>query len=300
MVLNENNKKQINKHKLALTQNQGITMNAVFLPEDYISPRSNGSYTKLITGVNKIRILSAPVVGWEDWEDKRPVRYKMEDKPETWVDPKKPGKHFWSLIIWNYKEEAIQILHITQGSIRKAIEELSKDTDWGMPFFYDIKITREGEGLKTTYTVNPSPHRHVDAAIQKAFDETPCRLEALFDSQDPFALWQDYTSGVFEEVKQEKVEKVHKVDFDFANSEVKKEIRTIPAFDGNREASNEEFDSFIDAWSQTYDKKLLTHYIEDRSRCFRFSPKETVYILMNDQKGFEKEFETWSDRLKNG
>jgi hypothetical protein len=50
------------------------------LPEGYTPPKSSGNYMKLIQGVNKFRILSKIIVGWETWveEDgkRKPVRAK--------------------------------------------------------------------------------------------------------------------------------------------------------------------------------------------------------------------------------
>lgn len=172
-------------------------MNTQFLPKDYVAPRTNGSYTKLTNGTNKIRILSSPILGWEEWIDNKPVRYRMDEKPTSWNDPASPGRHFWSLIVWNYEEERIQILHITQGSIRKAIEDISADKDWGVPFYYDLKITREGEGLKTKYTVKPLPHKELDPKIEEAFNDNKCNLDMLFDGKDPFDVQSSYTEGVF-------------------------------------------------------------------------------------------------------
>lgn len=261
-------------------------MSAQFLPTDYIAPRSNGSYTKLNNGVNKIRILSSPVLGWEDWIDNKPVRYRMDEKPSTWHDAARSGKHFWALLVWNYQEERIQIFHITQGSIRKAIEELSRDSDWGAPFFYDIKITREGEGLKTKYTVNPLPHKVIESHIQEVFDNSRCNLDAIFEGQDPFGLWESYTDGVFSQ------EQVNKQDDSKFTSNIQSDLL-------GRKCNQDEMDAFIDSWSQKYDKKLLETYIEKRSTHFKVDVKETVFLLMNDQKEFEKEFKNWSKKYVN-
>ena len=86
-----------------------------FLPDDYKSPKSSNHYMKLQDGENKIRILTQPILGWEDWHDKKPVRYKMNEKPAKSYDPKKAIRHFWSFIVCNYNEEQIQILHLTQA-----------------------------------------------------------------------------------------------------------------------------------------------------------------------------------------
>lgn len=190
--------------------------NFEFLPEDYTSPKLSNYYTKLQDGENKIRILSKPVIGWEDWTlEKKPLRYRLHDKPAKSIDPKKPIKHFWACLVWNYTEEQIQIFHITQAMIRSSIEVLSKDTDWGAPYFYDLKIIKSGEAMKTSYAVNPLPHKPLNIDIIEKFNERHCNLEAIFDNEDPFAShWKTYTKGIFttdeakeSTVKSNKVEK---------------------------------------------------------------------------------------------
>lgn len=171
-----------------------------FLPSDYKSPSGSNNYMKLQLGENKIRILSKPILGWEDWKDNKPVRYKIDKKPAKSIDPNKPLKHFWSLIVWNYAEELIQVLNITQAGVRNPIEALCKDDDWGAPYFYDIKIIKTGEGKETKYSVNPSPHKKITDNIKEAFFEKRCNLDALFDNADPFSQeWDEYTEGIFDE-----------------------------------------------------------------------------------------------------
>lgn len=175
-----------------------------FLPEDYESPKSSGNYMKLQDGDNKIRILSPPILGWEDWIEKKPVRYRMDQKPSKPHDPKKPIRHFWAFIVWNYLEEKIQILQITQATIRNNIEALCKDEDWGEPYFYDLKIIRKGEGVDTEYMVNPLPHKALNSKIIEEFKEMPINLEALFEGADPFSReWDAFTEGVFEKKETE-------------------------------------------------------------------------------------------------
>lgn len=251
-----------------------------FLPEDYISPRSNASYTRLGNGVTRLRILSSPILGWEDWIDNRPVRYRMHDKPKVWSNPDRKGKHFWSLLVWNYKDEGIQIWHITQGSIRKALEDLSNDPDWREPFFYDVKVNREGEGLKTTYTVNPLPHKTLEDHIQKSFDGTRCNLEALFSGDDPFGLWESYTEGIFDS---KKVEEGSKFAYNPNLS-----CGLSSTFD------SDEMDAFLDFQSQNHDRNVLITYIEERSKHFEVTKEETTCQLMQDLPNFEKEFVSWS------
>lgn len=168
----------------------------MFLPEDYEAPRSASSnYFKMQEGENRIRILSQPVLGWEDWKDKKPVRYRfVKDQPAPKpFDPNKKVKFFWAMIVFNYREEQVQIMQVTQATIHKRLQNLYKDKDWGSPFEYDIKVHKSGEGIDTEYTVNPVPHKPVDDYITKCFKERPINLEALFDGSDPFSMIGSHT-----------------------------------------------------------------------------------------------------------
>lgn len=158
-----------------------------FLPENYEAPKTTGHYMKLQDGENRIRILSRAIVGWEDWQDKKPIRFEMENKPLKPLDPLKAIKHFWAFVVYNYAEDQIQILQITQAGIRKALQALSCDEDWGDPSGYDLKIYRKGESINTEYSVNPAPHKPITKEIAQAFSNRPINLDALFDGSDPFS-----------------------------------------------------------------------------------------------------------------
>lgn len=157
-----------------------------FLPEDYKIPKSNQGYMKIVEGENKIRILTKPILGWEDWDNKKPVRFTMNNKPTSPIDPKKPIKHFWSFVCWNYTDKSIQILHLTQNSIKNKVKALAEDPDWGAPYNYDLKIIKRGEGMDTEYDVNPLPHKELHPEIIEAFYLKPINLSALFHNGDPF------------------------------------------------------------------------------------------------------------------
>jgi len=172
--------------------------NILFLPNDYQAPKSSNFYMKFQEGENRFRILSKPILGWEDWQDKKPIRFRFNEKPAKPVDPKKPIKHFWSMIVWNYNEEEIQILHLTQTSIRKSLQALSTDKDWGAPYFYDLKVVKQGEGMETEYVLNPIPHKPLSEHIQHVFYDRRCNLEALFYGEDPFSKENtSFTEGIF-------------------------------------------------------------------------------------------------------
>jgi hypothetical protein len=152
-----------------------------FLPEDYEVPQTGGNYMKFKEGANRFRILSRPVIGFETWEDKVVTRYRMKD-------PKCPkdAKHFWALVVYNYDDEAIQVLTITQKGIMNSLTSLAKDPDWGTPMNYDIVVTRSGKNLDTEYTVNPKPAKELDSGIVKAYQDMKINLDALFTNEDPF------------------------------------------------------------------------------------------------------------------
>ena len=157
-----------------------------FLPENYEAPKSaSDNYMKLEEGENRFRILSEPILGWIDWKDKKPLRYRMDKKPEKPVDPTKPIKHFWAMIVWNYNESKIQILELTQKTLQRGIESLVRNADWGSPYFYDISIKRSGTKQETDYGIIAIPPKPLASGIRQAFEDKPIYLPALYDGLDP-------------------------------------------------------------------------------------------------------------------
>jgi hypothetical protein len=171
--------------------------NRNFLPENYEAPKAIGGYLKLQDGETKVRILSHPIIGWEDWIDKKPIRYPFDQKPENAHDATRPLKHFWAMIVWNYGEQRIQIMQVTQATIIREIEALYNDTDWGVPFCYDIKIRKTGKDMLTKYAVTAVPHKAITQEIKAAYEAKPIDLESLFHGEDPFALSANATEGCF-------------------------------------------------------------------------------------------------------
>lgn len=164
-----------------------------FLPDNYEAPQGGGHYLKIQDGENKIRIVSKPVIGWLDWKDNKPMRFRMTAKPEKPIDPAKPIRHFWAMLVWSYQNNALMVLEVTQATIQRMIVDLTKDEDWGEPFNYDLKITRKGKDKNTEYTITPSNKKAVDEAIFKAVTEKPVCLDELFTNGDPFTSTQKPT-----------------------------------------------------------------------------------------------------------
>lgn len=167
----------------------------MFIPQDYKEPTTGGGYLKM-KDYNEVtlRILSEqPLMGYEYWnKDGKPVRLaeKPTSTPED-IGLDKSGnvnkiKHFWSMVVYNYKTESIEIFNITQASIRQPILALAQSEDWGNPNDYDIVVTKKGEGLNTEYAVMPKPKKPVSAEVLEALKETPVNLDALMTGDNPF------------------------------------------------------------------------------------------------------------------
>ena len=166
-----------------------------FLPDNYQAPAGNSNYMKFHDGENKFRILSKPILGWLGWDQKTPHRFPIDKKPERKFD--EPLKHFWAFIVFNYNEEAVQILEITQSTIQRAIADMAKNDDWGAPYEYDIKVTRRGKDLTTEYSVMPSPKKPVSDEIKKMALDKPCYLQALYTNDDPWTVTKEQTDLAF-------------------------------------------------------------------------------------------------------
>ena len=146
-----------------------------------------GYYMKFADGQNKFRVLSDAITGYEVWAGGKPVRTR--DYPKTMpegFDSESGVKHFWAMVVWNYQEEAVQILEITQASVRNAIHDIYTIEEFGEPQGYDLVVSRKGEKLNTEYSVQALPPKPMAESIRKAYESKKVRLEALFDGGNPF------------------------------------------------------------------------------------------------------------------
>lgn len=166
--------------------------NTDFLPDGYEVPQKGGNYMRFQDGANRIRILSSPILGWEYWNEnekgeRKPIRKRMSENL-VMSDIQEPDrvKHFWAMVVWNYEDEKIQILEVTQKGIQRSLRALAKDTDWGSPKNYDIVITRSGKDLETRYETQPKPAKPFDKEIMAKYQSMNINLEALFIGGDPF------------------------------------------------------------------------------------------------------------------
>ena len=156
---------------------------------------SGGSYMKLQQGKNSFRIVGSQddggfitgMLGWGTNEDggRKPYRWKVgEEAPGSFED--KP-KEFFAMKVYNYAEERVQVLEITQKTLKDSLVSYCEDPDWGDPRAYDIDIIRNGEGLETSYAMVAKPHKKMSEEQRKVSIDTVVNLNALYESGDPFA-----------------------------------------------------------------------------------------------------------------
>lgn len=163
------------------------------LPKNIEIPRSSGQFAKLAEGKNKFRVLSDAIVGWEGWKNKKPFRHEGQVcriKPED-VDLNQSGypniNYFWAMVVWNYNDNKIQVLEITQKTIMGALQNLEETPEWGDLKNYDIQITRSKVGDKTTYTVAGIPPKPVSSDILTAYEKSEVDLKKLFKGEYPMS-----------------------------------------------------------------------------------------------------------------
>lgn len=166
-----------------------------FLPDGFEKLKTTKPYWKMSEmkeGDNKFRIVQKPIAGWLDWKDKKPHRFKPDQKPPKPFDAEKPIKPFWTCYVWDYAREGLFVLEITQNSVLKALTAYASDEDWGDFTKYDLKLRKEGSGKDTKYFLTPLPHKEMNDKIKAALETCPVRLEALYEGKDP---WTDLVAG---------------------------------------------------------------------------------------------------------
>tara|TARA_Y100001951_G_scaffold43222_1_gene34259 strand:- start:242 stop:793 length:552 start_codon:yes stop_codon:yes gene_type:complete len=162
------------------------------------SPQNSGSgggkYMKLTQGANQFRIVGSfgegtniqGMIGWGEDEEgnRKPYRWRIgEEAPRKFADK---IKEFYAMLVWNYSEGCLQVLELTQSKLRQELLTLARDEEWGDPRTYDLKIVRNGEGLETTYAMQPSPKKKRSDEINDAVKSTVVDMSALYRGEDPF------------------------------------------------------------------------------------------------------------------
>jgi len=146
---------------------------------------TGGAYFKPQDGDNKVRILSDAVIGYVYWtNDNKPVRTR--EYPALTPNIKERNgkadrpKLFWAMLVWNYATNQVETWEVTQRSIQDAIEAYADDEEWGHPNQYDLKISKSGKELDTTYAVIASPAKPAPKEAIEAYESSGISLDSIF------------------------------------------------------------------------------------------------------------------------
>ena len=143
----------------------------------------NGELTKTLklkAGQNQVRLVSNPYecqVHWEDTVDGTHKRIVCNGQGCLICNAgHTPQKRFQVLVI-DRNDGEVKILE-GGNAIFNQIKTYAMDPDYGDPRNYDIKITKNGSGRDTRYTVVPSPKQFpLSDAEQKKVSETKTLAE---------------------------------------------------------------------------------------------------------------------------
>ena len=95
-------------------------------------------------------------------------------------------RSFLAVVVWSYEAKQLQVWEITQRTLQDTLAQLTKDADFGHPINYDLKITRKGDGLETTYSMVPMS-TPLSEELQDAVENNTVNLGALLTGDNPFA-----------------------------------------------------------------------------------------------------------------
>jgi hypothetical protein len=167
------------------------------LPKGYQMPEAPKSnfdgvslFTKLKPGANKMRIISEAQIGYVWWNNKKPMRCRRIDEvPSNIPQGGMSGyKEFWAFKVYNHTEGSIQLMEITQQSIKSAIYDLDNSEDWGDVHLYDITIQKNGEGKETEYNVIPSPSKPLPEKALEGDEKIDIDWTKYFAGESPFVI----------------------------------------------------------------------------------------------------------------
>lgn len=167
----------------------------------------SSSYMKFEQGENKIRIIGTVddgkfitgMIGWAKDKDgnRKPFRWKVDEKqPREFAD--KP-KEFFAFLVFNYATNSVQVLEVTQRSIKDELINLGNDDEWGDWRKYDIAIVRNGVDLETQYAVTPKPHKKMTEEQVEIIKNTKADLSALYRGDHPIEQVEEEDAGEEEE-----------------------------------------------------------------------------------------------------
>jgi hypothetical protein len=162
---------------------------------------SGGDYTKFEIGDTEILILSNAISGYEYWtkpdaDNKygKPVRFKPKDTIDisqlaSFKSDK--GKIFFSMVVFNFNANKIQIFNTTIKAIKDGLKAISLNKRLKRPQDYIITITKtvgnpNDAKNTTTYSLMQTVEQEIPLAVAQVYDELALDLNLLYEGKDPF------------------------------------------------------------------------------------------------------------------
>ena len=143
----------------------------------------NGELTKTLklkAGQNQVRLVSNPYecqVHWEDTVDGTHKRIVCNGQGCLICNAGHTQQKRFQVLVIDRNDGEVKILE-GGNAIFNQIKTYAMDPDYGDPRNYDIKITKNGSGRDTRYTVVPSPKQFpLSDAEQKKVSETKTLAE---------------------------------------------------------------------------------------------------------------------------
>jgi len=171
-----------------------------FYPSNYKRKESQSDYMRLAEGEQKVRILTAPIMGFETWSEldgkKTPHRARLFSEAINLPSEDGKVKEFNAFIVWDYSASMVRVLNVTQRTIQEAIYLQTLDSDWSDPTKYDIVIKRMGKGMDTEYTVVFKLPKELEPQITLAFKAVTISPDNYFSGGHPIVRETDQTTEV--------------------------------------------------------------------------------------------------------
>jgi len=179
-------------------------------PKNYEYKDTVSDYVKLKPGKTRVRVLTDVIVGYEAWESvdgkRHPIRFKTFE--EAVADPRAEQiKEFHAFIVWDYEEQMVRLLNVTQKGIQKTIYSQTLDEDWEDLTSYDVVITRVGTTMDDTeYSVVFKLPKPMAKEIKDAFALVSIQPDEYFNDGHPIVRKeapQHDSVGDVEDISQE-------------------------------------------------------------------------------------------------
>ena len=152
----------------------------------FLSKSASSDYVKLADGEKtSLRILSQPIMGFELFNDGKPIRWRHDEQAPTLPPSEERPRKFLAFVVYEYDTQKIKVWQFGQRTI---IDQLSQLFDGGEHWStFELALSRRGAGMDTKYSLvgkDRQPEENLISFAQKADDFV--NLELLFDGGNPF------------------------------------------------------------------------------------------------------------------